>query len=103
MKRKRLVITVVLMVGMVIIGAVTMPPEAIFSKQFWMWMTILLFSTVVLANILGEEQFELFDHIDMENFKNAPVFGILAFPLSISIIALIWIGFKEFIIDAIIK
>lgn len=101
MNKKRITLTVILLLGMVGVGFATMPDTELFTKQFWLWLTILLFSTIVIANLLGEEQHQLFEHIDWENFKKAPIFGILFFPLLISTIALITLGIKAFIIDAI--
>lgn len=101
MNKKRITLTVILLLGMIAVGLATIPDTELFTKQFWLWLTLLLFSTMVIANLLGEEQYQLFEHIDWENFKNAPIFGILFFPLLISTIVLIILGIKAFIIDAI--
>lgn len=101
MTAKRKVLTTVLLATMIVVGKATYPQTQLFTKEFWIWLFFLLLATIVIAGLSGERQMELFDHIDLDNFNQAPIFGILSLPMLVSIIALICIGVKSFIIDAI--
>ena len=93
---KRRISTCILLVLMVIVGGTNYPEVAMFSREFWQWSTIMLLGTIICANIfLGEEPHSLFDYICKENFKKAPIFGMLAIPLMISIIALVYTSLRD--------
>lgn len=95
-------VAILILIGIVAIS--TVPSTELGNKEFWLWLTIILLVTIIIANIFfGEKQFELFDRICIENFKKAPIFGVLFIPLVISILGLIYTGMKYFILSNIIK
>lgn len=92
---KRRIFTIIVLIAMFLIGVVTYPNSEIFSLEFWLWLTLLLGGTIIVANVfLLEQQMELFDHFSKENFKKAPIFGILAIPFIVSLLATVikWLG-----------
>lgn len=96
---KRRIFTTIVLVVMFLIGMVTYPENEIFSLEFWIWLTLLLGGTIVVANVLLlEHQMELFEQFSRENFKKAPIFGILGLPFLISLIAtsVKWLGIYIF-------
>ena len=57
---KRRIFTTIVLVAMFLIGMVTYPENEIFSLEFWIWLTLLLGGTIVVANVLLlEHQMEL--------------------------------------------
>lgn len=93
---KRRISTCILLVLMIVIGGTNFPDVTMYSKEFWQWSTVILLGTIICANIfLGEEPQALFDYICKENFKKAPIFGMLAIPFIISTGMLIYTSLRD--------